>query len=264
MKWIKSIYKLTPFRPEFLSNRLLRITPRIDLNDPYDFYPFQSDIEEKQNAYKTFIASEYVPESRYIAEMHLSEIGIISFTEAIDNILMWSHYADAHKGMAIGFDPKHPFFSDMQRVRYTTQRTNLREEFPNIMGTELFFKSDQWMYEKEWRIIKSFSNARYAYGLKNKNIQDIKNKNYLQISFEFPINQDFPDKFEKDESVFAMLDVPAEAIQSFTFGERVTKDQINHFIVILKQEKALSHVVCYKTVLNPDKYELEFQEIPWK
>lgn len=263
MKWIKSIYKLTPFRPEFLSNRLLRITPRTDLNDPYDFYPFQSDIEEMQLAYKRFGIGDHNPPVQQIVDNHLA-VGVISFTEAIDNIIMWSHYADAHKGMAIGFDPKHEFFKELERIRYTTQRPNLRKEFSTFWGPELFFKSDQWIYEKEWRIIKSFSDAYYAYGLKNKNIQDIKSKNYFQTAFEFSMNLDFPDKFEKDESVFAMLDVPAEAIQSFTFGERVTKDQIAHFIVLLKTEKDLSHVVCYRTVLNPDKYELEFQEIKWK
>lgn len=263
MKWIKSIYKLTPFRPEFLSNRLLRITPRTDLNDPYDFYPFQSDIEERQLAYKRFKNLENTPDVQQIIDNHLSETGVISFTEAIDNIIMWSHYADSHKGMAIGFNPKHEFFKELERIRYTTQRPNLRKEFSAFWGAELFFKSDQWMYEKEWRLIKQFSQSSHAFGLTQKNIQDIKSKRYLEAAFRFYMNIDFSDKFDKDESVFAMLEVPAEAIQSFTFGERVTKDQIDHFIVLLKTEKDLSHVVCYRTVLNPDKYELEFQEIKW-
>jgi hypothetical protein len=261
MKWIKSIYKLTPFRPEFLSNRLLRITPREDLNDPYDFYPFQSDIESMEFAHKAFGNGAPIPETQEIIDNHLRNIGVISFTEAIDNILMWSHYADAHRGMAIGFNPKHLFFNDIQRMRYTTQRTNLREEFQNIKGTELFFKSDQWIYEKEWRLTKFFSEASHAYGLTQKNIQDIKSKNYFQIAFRFSMSREFSDKFNEDESVFAMLEVPADAIQSFIFGERVTKEQIEEFISALKKEEDLSHVVCKKIVLNPDKYELEFQDI---
>lgn len=261
MKFMNTIYKLTPFRPEFLSNRLLRITPREDLNDPYDFYPFQSDIEEMQLAYKRFGKVDNSPETQDIIDEHLINTGVISFTEAIDNILMWSHYADAHRGMAIGFNPKHPFFSDIQRMRYTTQRTNLREEFPNIMGVELFFKSDQWMYEKEWRLTKQFSQSSHAFGLTQKNIQNIENINYFQIAFKYSMNRDFPDKFNEDESVFAMLEIPADAIQSFTFGARVTKEQIEDFIVLLKKEKNLSHVVCYQTVLNTDKYELDFKEV---
>jgi hypothetical protein len=259
---MNTIYKLMPFRPEFLSNRLLRITPREDLNDPYDFYPFQSDIESIEFAHKAFGNGAPSPETQEIIDNHLRNTGVISFTEAIDNILMWSHYADAHRGMAIGFNPKHPsFFNDIQRIRYTTQRTNLREEFSNIRRVELFFKSDQWMYEKEWRLAKDFSQSSHAFGLTQKNIQNIKNINYLQTAFKDTMYRDFPDKFNEDENVFAMLEVPADAIQSFTFGARVTKEQIEDFIVLLKKEKDLSHVVCYKTVLNTDKYELDFKKV---
>ena len=33
-------------------------------------------------------------------------IGIVSFAENCDSILMWSHYANHHKGFSIGFDEK--------------------------------------------------------------------------------------------------------------------------------------------------------------
>lgn len=64
-----------------------------------------------------------------------SRFGLLCLTEKPDNELMWSHYADSHKGFAIGFKSDHPFFSQrkserdqtncLQKVIYTNQRPNL-------------------------------------------------------------------------------------------------------------------------------------------
>ncbi|EPJ44297.1 MAG: hypothetical protein OFPII_35920 [Osedax symbiont Rs1] len=45
-----------------------------------------------------------------IAHQDFDMYGILSMTERIDNLLMWSHYADSHTGFVIGFDPSHDFF----------------------------------------------------------------------------------------------------------------------------------------------------------
>ncbi len=37
-------------------------------------------------------------------------IGILCFTEKNDNLLMWSHYANSHKGFVLEFYPEHQFF----------------------------------------------------------------------------------------------------------------------------------------------------------
>jgi hypothetical protein len=34
---------------------------------------------------------------------HLKYCGLVSFSKSIDNILLWSHYADSHQGFAVGF-----------------------------------------------------------------------------------------------------------------------------------------------------------------
>jgi hypothetical protein len=37
-------------------------------------------------------------------------VGILSFSEIPDHELMWSHYADTHKGLVLCFDEGHSFF----------------------------------------------------------------------------------------------------------------------------------------------------------
>lgn len=226
-----------PLRKEFLSNRYLRITYRTELNDPYDYHPFRSDIEEHKERYNALTNGSYVPSDRHLIDNHLNGIGVISFTEAIDNITMWSHYADEHRGIAIGFNPKHSFFNDLQRVRYTRQRPSLRKEFPNIMGTELFFKSDEWAYEKEWRLALSFTKADVL-------VDKITKEESTQIPIPSIGNN------------LAMVEVPADAIQSITFGALVKEKEISIFLDALAKDGQLSHISLERISLHIDRYEV--------
>ncbi len=73
------------------------------------------------------------------------------------NILMWSHYADCHKGICIGFDggDTNSFFGRAQQVIYSINYpvVNIIKELPKNSENIFITKSDLWAYEKEWRII---------------------------------------------------------------------------------------------------------------
>jgi hypothetical protein len=243
MRLLKSIFKLMPLRSEFFDNRLLRISPRSALNDPYDFYPFSSDLVPQ----KIYVAvgKGHIFEEPRNPQDHLNGTGVISFTEVIDNILMWSHYGDSHKGMAIEFDPKHSFFTSIQRVRYTSQRPNLRQEYPEIMAPELYFKSDQWMYEKEWRLVKSNPMRDCIWNTDTKSIDPV-----LSPSSSLSPSQ------------LLMSRVPAEAIRSVTFGCMVGRDEIDQIISAIMNIPELTHLQFKHIELNPDRYELVIKSIP--
>lgn len=239
-----------PRRLEFLSNRYLRITPRAELNDPYDFRPFESDLQKRRDFYdKHPLGPIKFSHQDIVVDYHLYDIGVVSFTEAIDNLLMWSHYANSHRGMAVGFDPKHEFFESLDRVRYTTQRPDLHNEFPNINAPELFFKSDQWSYEKEWRPAMKFSQADCMVHAKDGPI--------LEGVFANPRNAANP-----QYPNLAMLQVPPDAIRSVTFGCRSSEVEIAEFLTALAAATDLSHVTCQQVTLHSDKYELGFRNMP--
>lgn len=84
---------------------------------------------------------------------------VASFAEAPDSLLMWSHYADKHKGVCLKLKflperlPEGCFF---KKVRYATHYPEidvLKTEERSEVETFFLTKSVDWLYEKEWRLI---------------------------------------------------------------------------------------------------------------
>ena len=85
------------------------------------------------------------------------EIGVFSLSEVADDILMWSHYADSHQGICIGFraGPEDYFFRISQEVIYRPDYPATRVHDGDIerMEATILTKSDHWSYEREFRIV---------------------------------------------------------------------------------------------------------------
>lgn len=101
-----------------------------------------------------------------VIERGLNNSGVVCLSEINDDILMWSHYADAHKGICLVFD-KEIIANDK---RFILRKINYRDdnrlipckEFYEIFGKGyeiydllLLTKSLHWKYEREWRILVS-------------------------------------------------------------------------------------------------------------
>jgi hypothetical protein len=95
---------------------------------------------------------------------------VTCLSEINDSILMWSHYANNHRGFCIEYDfrelgPHNPQSRTLYPVIYTDELFDatqyliyplLREDnsYNNLFGFyPSMSKSTQWSYEKEWRII---------------------------------------------------------------------------------------------------------------
>ena len=102
-------------------------------------------------------------ESIYNQEIHeiLSDRSIFCMSETNDNILMWSLYADDHKGAVIEFHAQleDSVFLVAQRVRYESTIPVFTLEMVKERRTDELFemitltKSTDWEYEKEWRVV---------------------------------------------------------------------------------------------------------------
>lgn len=82
-------------------------------------------------------------------------VGVLCVSTKPDNILMWSHYADSHRGICLEFDGTLEFMADAQKVQYTFERFPINPYYDNreaMMKKALLTKSDQWSYESEWRL----------------------------------------------------------------------------------------------------------------
>ncbi|GIC79346.1 DUF2971 domain-containing protein [Moritella sp. F3] len=114
-------------------------------------------------------------------EFEINNYCILSLSEDCNHILMWSHYADDHKGICLIYDrkPNTLLSSDLCRpVRYRAVdyaishhdfqsffRNNGRgenwRETNNLLTNAMFTKSECWFYEKEWRLVNPFlQNAK--------------------------------------------------------------------------------------------------------
>ena len=85
------------------------------------------------------------------------KIGVFCLSEVPDDILMWSHYADGHRGFCLQFriDPGlYPFGVLLFKVDYTPSypRINIVSDLKEQTRKVLLTKALHWEYEREWRI----------------------------------------------------------------------------------------------------------------
>lgn len=85
--------------------------------------------------------------------------GVFCLCESCKNILMWSHYADKHKGFCVRFDsnPDNRLGDIARRVSYSCDCPSpdpYSAEGLERLYDELFFtKAKCWEYEREWRML---------------------------------------------------------------------------------------------------------------
>lgn len=93
-------------------------------------------------------------------QIFIKGFGIYSLSEIPDDILMWSHYTDSHRGVCLQFRS-----SKELTIFWEAYKVTYQKEYPTInvmvMGDiDQFYrffctKSDHWSYEQERRVIKT-------------------------------------------------------------------------------------------------------------
>lgn len=113
--------------------------------------------ERLENILKYQIRSEVISD-----KIDDKNIGITCLSEKWDSILMWSHYANNHKGYCVGFDEKllrySQLFDKIKRVEYSEEYPELNPLHRDKKSDELkyFVKSLEWEYEKEFRLLNLY------------------------------------------------------------------------------------------------------------
>ncbi len=84
--------------------------------------------------------------------------GIFTMSAKRDNLLMWSHYADHHRGICLEFETTNGklFGCDLLKVDYPLLYPNFSvydEADLDWVRKYISTKSEDWYYEKEWRIL---------------------------------------------------------------------------------------------------------------
>jgi hypothetical protein len=91
------------------------------------------------------------------SDKELEKMGVFTLSESSNNILLWSHYADGHRGFCVEFI-RNP---DNQLGNYEiTRRVQYRDDYPiinpikeDVFDLKFFTKASDWEYEREWRLV---------------------------------------------------------------------------------------------------------------
>lgn len=269
------LYKyLTAERIDVLENLKIRFTQAGSLNDPFELKPYfpyllsenskRESIEEgvrqaykdsgfdKQMSFSKFyaLAKHRLPHAikqfnEGVGRQKLDEVlsylresvGILSLSENIDHLLMWSHYSDSHSGFAIAFDTENTFFSEFSpqgerqyfglgKVEYSHKRLHLTiDELGDSKA--LFWKPECWLYEDEWRFIKNFKKRH---------------------------------DFLVDEDKVFLFDIPPSCIHSVYCGANMSSFNVDKIKDLVKSEQ-LSHVAVNQMSLCEKEFALKVEAL---
>ena len=135
-----------------LENKRIRVSLFDELNDPFELMSIDMRKSKDRRHFKR------------IKKKLTSEYGVICFSRVWSNPVLWSHYADKHRGICLGFDiPK----SRLTQIDYKGKRlvSTVERTFSanyidqEIMQKILATKYEDWRYEKEFRYILRLDNT---------------------------------------------------------------------------------------------------------
>lgn len=114
--------------------------------------PPAKKLVRKREIERMSLTPEFV---RNIQESVLENTGVFSACTSPRQKLLWAHYANSHKGICVQLAPfEDPLFLVAKPVVYDNQFPTLT--IPSTPGKEeehYLRKSEEWNYEKEWRLI---------------------------------------------------------------------------------------------------------------
>lgn len=161
----KKLYKYEVINEEkinMLINSELWFSNPDDFNDPFDSCGICFDEGEIKKYLKDIDVSKLINSFK-------KDVKICCFSEEINSMPMWTHYAGNHEGMCAEYDFSKVSYTNrfskyLFPIVYQTERydiTNILKDLINDKTEDaaymLFFmmqiKHISWNYEKEWRII---------------------------------------------------------------------------------------------------------------
>ena len=167
------IYKYRPCDTntlDALKNNYLWFSKLNDFNDPYDGL-MRTSFEHTQNEFEAFVVlhkedwtpqtlSQFYQNPKSFLENGLEQarksVKVCCFSEQNDNILMWSHYANCHKGICLEFEyaeNETNLFHTFRSVQYSRSYDccNYFRCSQKYVEKMVFTKALDWSYEKEYR-----------------------------------------------------------------------------------------------------------------
>jgi hypothetical protein len=177
---------------------------------------------------------------KMVEEKLRHSMGVLSLTRHNENLLMWSHYADQHRGFVLAIDETHPIFSQrrsendefnyLREVQYSVQRQ--KAELKLMSGIDLLLlKSTEWAHEEEWRIVRPLADAD-------------------AIAIQPP-----------DHTVH-LFSLPPEAVQGVIYGAHMAEEHKQRIQAALYAKPEYGHVWQKQSEVASERFGLNFFKLP--
>jgi hypothetical protein len=160
----------------------------------------------------------------------VSDFRVFTMSRRDDGILLWAHYAAAHRGFAVGFrtDTLHEIYGtgrvivsyEKERVSFGSPMELIPHPNPDHLYRVLAVKSPEWEYEEEVRIISE--------------------KSFLQ-----------------EDNGRLYMPLPANAIDSVIFGSRCEVER--EIKAALSADTSLAHVKQLRAVLDQHRFQIRIE-----
>ena len=181
---------------EDLRKQRLKIALIMELNDPFEFLGVDLSNSEFRQIMEGLKA--------YLSEIY----GILCFSKSWDNPVQWSHYADGHKGLCLGFDIPDDL-GLLTKVKYAGKRLSVdklradREGLYARLSRAMNDYIGQPKSQEEWKAREAeFLEERYPELLRKETNSDKKGlalmKKIMAIKFSHW-------RYEKEWRLFASL-----------------------------------------------------------
>jgi hypothetical protein len=193
------LYKYLPFNDgslQVIESNTIKFTDPTAFNDPFDCMPvldsekflawLLNNSEKRNELIKKFGSSAKLLQKKSVLKKEIidssdsfvadlqKKVGVLCLSEDPLSILMWSHYADNHKGFVVEFKipvyeydtPSNKMIDYLlklipQKVLYSTKRPklNILSDRIKMIDDALLTKHIDWSYEKEQRVIDAVRGA---------------------------------------------------------------------------------------------------------
>lgn len=234
----------------------VRFTPPSELNDPFENNPHIKGVRgvdagrsrlselgfgrEKSSQMQEIIATD---RNECIRQVNDAVFGVLSLTEDRNNLLMWSHYAENHKGFVVGFNISDAFFNKtFLNNTYKPKEVLYNDERPSKYIVDLdyncylFTKGNIWKYEKEWRVVFNIDTP------------SISNENIFGV---------LPTRNTR-----GICKLPKTAVESIIFGANYDQNDLENNVNYIISLSECSHIKLYKSSLDDKHYSVNYDRIP--
>ena len=134
----------------------LKVARISEVNDPFELFAVNCKKKQVRRALKSF------------RDIHDARLGFLSFSKSWKNPVLWSHYADRHRGVCLGFEIAPSL--QPKDIQYDTEKLRIEPDkgvlpYGNTIPKDvqdllMVTKFAHWAYEEEVRVMLELARAK--------------------------------------------------------------------------------------------------------